>query len=151
MAINFPVRRQVMRRFFKLLILTIAAGVLIAVITICQANLCFDGAESYSFFCGDTSKNCREVHVDGNAKLKKLALDDICGESAEYSEFDFESFLLSVNGEIVFTETLSDSVNYYCKADLPYSVKLYGEEINLHICVKNDGVKVGSPIIFGGY
>ena len=140
-----------MRRFIKLLALTIAAGVMLAVITLLGANLCFDGAESYTFFCGDTSKNCREVRVDGNAKLKKLALYDICGESAEYSEFDFESFLKSVNGEVMFVEELSDSVNYYCKADLPYSVNLYGEEINLHICVKDSGVKVGSPIIFGGY
>ena len=75
----------------------------------------------------------------------------MCGESAEYSEFDFDDYLKSVNGEVIFTETLSDSVNYYCKADLPYSVNLYGNEINLHVCIKKDRVKVGSPIIFGGY
>ncbi len=140
-----------MRRFLKLLILTIAAGILIAVIVICQAGVCFKNSENYTFFVGDTSKNCREVHADGNAALKKLSLTGVCGECAEYSELNIENYLKSVNGEIVFVETLSDSVNYYCKADLPYSVKLYGEEINLHICVKNNGVKVGSPIIFGGY
>ena len=140
-----------MRRFLKLLTLTIAAGVLLAIITISQAKLCFKGAESYTFFCGDTSKNCREVRVDGNAIWKKLSLPDICGECAEYSELDIESYLKSVNGKIIFVETLSDSVNFYCKADLPYSVNLYGEEINLHICVRQNSVKVGSPIIFGGY
>ena len=140
-----------MRRFFKLLTLTIAAGVLMAIFAICQAKLCFSDAESYTFFCGNTSKNCREVRADKNAALKKLTLSDICGECAEYSSFNMDAYLQSVNGEIVFVETLSDSVNYYCRADLPYSVTLYGEEINLHICVKNDRVKVGSPIIFGGY
>ena len=140
-----------MRRFFKLFALTIAAGILLAVITISQAKLCFNGAEGYAFFCGDTSKNCKEVRADDNAKLKKLTLAKVCGECAEYSKLDIENFLQSVNGEIVFVESLSDSVNYYCKADLPYSVTLYGEEINLHICVKNESVKVGSPIIFGGY
>lgn len=140
-----------MRRFFKLLVLCIAAGALIALITLCQAKLCFVGAESYSFFVGDTSKNCREVRADSHAALKKLTLTKVCGESAEYTEFDLESYLQSVNGEIIFVETLSDSVNYYCKADLPYSVNLYGESINLHVCVRTDGVKVGSPIIFGGY
>ena len=140
-----------MRRFFKLFLLTIAAGALLGIIAICQAEMCFKEAESYTFFCGDTSKNCREVSAEGNVKLKKLTLSDICGESAEYSKFDFESFLKSVNGEVIFVETLSDSVNYYCKADLPYSVTLYGTEINLHICVKESGFKVGSPIIFGGY
>ena len=140
-----------MRRFFKLLVLCIAAGTVLAVITVCQAKLCFDGAESYTFFVGDTSKNCREVHAESFIALKKFTLTDVCGESAEYSEFDFDDYLKAVNGEVIFTETLSDSVNYYCKADLPYSVNLYGNEINLHICVKKDRVKVGSPIIFGGY
>lgn len=140
-----------MKRFLKLLTLTIAAGVLLAVFTICEAKICFEGGESYTFYCGDTSKNCREIRADGNAALKKLTLSDICGECAEYSQFDLESYLNSVNGEVIFVEELSDSVNYYCKADLPYSVTLYGEEINLHICIKSDGVKVGSPIIFGGY
>ena len=140
-----------MRRFFKLLVLCIAAGTVLAVITVCQAKLCFKDAESYTFFVGDTSKNCREVHADDFTALKKLTISDICGESAEYSVLNLEEYLKSVNGEIIFTETLSDSVNYYCKADMPYSVKLYGTEINLHICVKNSGVKVGTPIIFGGY
>ena len=83
--------------------------------------------------------------------MKRLALKDVCGECAYYSQFDLEEFLSSVGGEVVFCEQLEDSVNYYCKADLPYSVKLYGEEINLHVCVKSEGVKVASPIIFGGY
>ena len=140
-----------MRRFLKLLSLTILAGILLAVFTICQAKICFKGAESYAFFCGDTSKNCREVTANSNPMFKRLTLFDICGECAEYSELDIESFLKSVNGEIKFVETLSDSVNYYCTADLPYSVNLYGEQINLHICVRESGIKVGSPIIFGGY
>lgn len=140
-----------MKRFLKLFALTILAGVLLAVFTIVQAEVCFKDAESYAFFCGDTSKNCKEVRTSGNASLKKLTLSDICGECAEYSSLDIESFLKSVNGEIVFTETLSDSVNYYCTADLPYSVLLYGKQINLHICVKQSGIKVGSPIIFGGF
>ena len=131
--------------------LSVAAGVLLAMITVFQAEMCFKDAESYTFFCGDTSKNCREVTAGENAKLKRLTLHDVCGESAEYSDFDLESFLRSVNGDVVFTETLSDSVNYYCKADLPYSVYLYGTEINLHICVRENGVKVASPIIFGGF
>lgn len=140
-----------MKRFLKLLSLTILAGILLAVFTIVQAEVCFKGAESYAFFCGDSSKNCREVSASKNTALKKLTLSDICGESAEYSSLDIDSFLKSVNGEIIFVEKLSDSVNYYCKADLPYSVTLYGEQINLHICVRERGIKVGTPLIFGGF
>lgn len=137
--------------FLKLLALTAAAGILIAAIIICQAKACFKGGNGYSFFVGDTSKNCREVRVEGNATLTKLTLSNVCGEAVEYTELDVDDYLKSVNGKIAFVEVLSDSVNYYCTADLPYSVILYGERINLHICVKKEGVKVASPIIFGGY
>ncbi|MDE7453975.1 MAG: hypothetical protein K2N22_06170 [Clostridia bacterium] len=138
-------------RFLKLVTITLLAGVVIAAIAILPARLCFNDASAYTFFCGDTSKNCREISTKDNADLLKLTLSDVCGESAVYDELDVGAFLKSVNGKIIFTETLSDSVNYYCTASLPYSVKLYGEEINLHICVKAASVTVASPIIFGGY
>ena len=138
-------------RFMKLLSVTLAAAAFIAALALAPSRLCFQGGESYTFFCGNSSKNCREVTLSDNTVLKRLALKDVCGECAYYSQFDLEEFLSSVGGEVVFCEQLEDSVNYYCKADLPYSVKLYGEEINLHVCVKSEGVKVASPIIFGGY
>lgn len=138
-------------RFIKLLSVTLAAGAFIAALALLPSRLCFESGESYTFFCGDSSKNCREVVSYGNAALKKLTLTDVCGECTEYPELDVDGFLRKVGGEIVFVEELSDSVNYYCRADLPYSVNLYGEEINLHICVKQSGVKIASPIIFGGY
>ena len=138
-------------RFIKLSLISVAAAAFIALLACLPSRLCFKGAESYTFFTGDSSKNCREVTADKDAGLKKLILSDVCGECAFFKEFDFEGYLKEVNGKVVFKEELSDSVNYYCKADLPYSVTLYGEEINLHVCVKSDGVKVASPIIFGGY
>ena len=141
--------RQV--RFIKLLAVTVAAAAFIALIAYLPSRLCFKGAESYTFFTGDTSKSCREVTVQSDADLERLLLSDICGECAFFSEFDLDGYLKTVNGKIVFKEVLSDSVNYYCKADLPYSVMLYGEEINLHVSIRQDGVKVASPIIFGGY
>lgn len=138
-------------RFFKLFIVTIAAGAFIAALALLPNNTCFKNAEKYTFFCGDGSKNCREISCGGNAALTRITLHDVCGECAFYSELDVDEFLKSTDGEIIFTEELSDSVNYYCRANLPYKVTLYGEEINLHICVKHTGVKVASPIIFGGY
>ena len=126
------------------------ALLIIIYISALSASPCFSGGESYTFYTGDTSKSCREIRTS-SPYLKKLFLSDVCGESAEYEVFDLDRFLEKTSAEIIFTEKLADSVNYYCKADLPYSVTLYGEEINLHICVREKGVKVGSPIIFGGY
>lgn len=138
-------------RFLKLAAVTVLAGAVITAFAALPARLCFTGAEKYSFFCGDSSKNCREIPADGNADCLKMTLPGVCGECAVYAALDIDGFLKSVNGEILFTETLSDSVNYYCAADLPYSVTLYGKTVNLHICVKDGSVAVASPIIFGGY
>ncbi|MDE6557558.1 MAG: hypothetical protein K2K39_00465 [Clostridia bacterium] len=129
-----------------------AAVVLVFALAVLPNRLAFKGAESYSFFVGNTSKNCRVVTCSAqNASLTRLTLGEISGESATFSSLDIDNFLEGVKGEIVFTETLSDSVNYYCTADLPYSVFIYETKINLHICVKEDSVTVASPIIFGGY
>lgn len=116
------------------------------------ARLAFRGGDKYTFFVGNTSRNCTVITAPAaEAGLKRLCLKQVCGESATYYELDLESFLQSVDGQIIFTETLEDSVNYYCTADLPYSIELYGHEINLHVCVKKDCTVAGSPIIFGGY
>lgn len=115
-------------------------------------RLTFRGGESYRFYLGDTSLNCKEVFADGSsAPVTRLFLSGVNGESASYKSLDIEKFLKEVDGEIVFYEEVEGTQNYYCKASLPYSIELYGEEINLHICVKEGGVTVGSPIIFGGY
>ncbi len=127
------------------------AATVITAIALLPSRLCFSAGESYTFYCGTSSTDCREVTVSGNAALTRLSLTDVCGEATEYAKFDLDTFLDEVGGEIIFTEELSDSVNYYCSANLPYSVKLYGKEINLHVCVRKDGVKVASPIIYGGY
>lgn len=137
-------------RFFKLLMSMFSIGAFIAALAFLSVNLCFSGGENYTFFCGDTSKNCKEITVN-NPTLYRLTLSNVCGESTTYKKFDLQTFLSSVNGKVVFKEELSDSTNYYCTANLPYSITLYGEKINLHISIKKEEVKVGSPIIFGGY
>ncbi len=136
----------------KLIAAICAALLIAAALAVLPQRLAFRGGNSYTFYLGDTSKNCRVVTASGNsAMIKRLTLTGVCGESATYSSFDWEAYLEEVNGKVIFCEELDDSVNYYCEADLPYSVNLYGKSINLHVCVKESGVTVGTPIIFGGY
>ncbi len=140
-----------MRAAVKIFITLVSAAALCVAVALSPQKLAFECGDSYTFFVGDSSKNCKVITVTSGAELKKLTLTDVCGEATSFKSLNLQSFLKSVNGEIVFEETLSDSVNYYCTADLPYSVTLYGKRINLHICVKEQGVTVASPIIFGGY
>lgn len=138
-------------RAFKLVCTLAAATFIIVCVAVLPERLAFDCGEKYTFYVGDTSKNCRVVTVKDSPALKKLTLKDVCGEATTFKSLDISEFLKQVNGKIIFTEELTDSANYYCTADLPYSVNLYGTEINLHICVREEGVTVASPIIFGGY
>lgn len=129
----------------------LAAAALIILFAALPQKTAFEGADSYAFFCGDTSRNFREVRADGNAGIMKLVLNDISGECATYSQFDVEGFLKAIDGEIQFTEEIAGTRNLYISGNLPYSVTLYGTTINAQICIGEDGVKVASPIIFGGY
>lgn len=135
-----------------LLFTALAAVLIVCLVGALPDRLVFKGGDSYTFYVGNTSKNCRVVSCQASdAGLTKLTLNGICGESATFASLDIDEFLRSVNGEIIQTERLDDSVNYYCKADLPYSINLFGTTINLHICRREGSVTVGSPIIFGGY
>ena len=133
------------------LVTVLLAVTIVAALIVFPSRVCFAGGENYTFYCGTSSADCREVRSSFNAEIERLFITDVCGESVEYKEFDLDAYLKKVNGQIVFIEELSDSVNYYCTADLPYSVDIRGATINLHVCVRELSVKVASPIIFGGY
>lgn len=138
-------------RLAKISMIALCAAIVVLAVALLPAKLCFSGGENYTFYCGTSSADCKEVTVRNSPALVRLGLKQVCGEATVYDEFDLENFLAEVGGKIVFTEELSDSMNYYCTANLPYSINLYGAEINLHICMRNDFTKVASPIIFGGY
>ena len=138
-------------RAVRLLSVVIASVIVCAAVAIFPEKLCFESGESYTFYCGTSSADCREVTVKQHAEIAKFCLKKVCGEATVYSDFDLQSFLDDTGAKVIAVETLSDSVNYYCTADLPYSVNLYGTEINLHISVRGNSAKVASPIIFGGY
>lgn len=138
-------------RFVKLTVLTCAVMIIIAAIAVLPNKLCFRGGKGYTFYCGTSSADCKVVTVQSGAAAAKLCLKNICGEATTYENFDLESFLEKVGAKVVRCEPYSDSVNYYCTANLPYSVNLYETTINLHICVRGNTAKVASPIIFGGY
>ena len=114
-------------RAMKLLILAVMSAAILAGVGLLPDRLCFEGGENYTFYCGTSSSDCKTVVADKNAEIQRLLLKEVCGESCRYDSLDLESFLKRYGGEVVFVEELSDSVNYYCKADLPYSVILRGK------------------------
>jgi hypothetical protein len=138
-------------RAFKTCATLLVAFVLICAVVFLQNKLLFRGGENYTFYVGDSSSNCAIVPAGDNPALTKLTLSYISGECAFFENLNVDEFISELGGQIEFIEELDDSVNYYCSAPLPYSVTLYGKTINLHVCVKEQGITVASPIIFGGY
>ena len=138
-------------QLIKLSITAAFAALVVFAIAALPTRICFDGGYNYEFYCGTSSADCKTVRAQGNAKLTRIFINGVCGEGAEFKELDIDKFLSGVNGEIIFYESAAGITNYYCTADLPYSTVLDGNRINLHIAVREDSVKVGSPIIYGGY
>jgi hypothetical protein len=139
-------------KFGYLLAATVAAATVVLFAAIASQNVLFADAQSYIFYCGNTSRTCKEVKVTTNPTVYKCFLQNINGEAAVYgTDFDYTAYLAAHNATILFEEQLSDSLNLYCSADLPYAITLYDKEVNLHICVKEDSIILASPIIFGGY
>ena len=97
-------------KLFKILGIVACFAACAACLTAFNSNTCFAEGESYTFFCGDTSRDCRIITVESGAALKKLTLRGINGESTAYPELDIAEFLDEVNGQIIFTEELTDSV-----------------------------------------
>lgn len=138
-------------RFVKLSLAAVSCVLIIFAIAALPKRICFDGGKNYVFYCGTSSADCKTVRADKNAKFTRIFLADVCGEGAEFEELDIDGFLSTVGGEIIFSESAAGITSYYCSANLPYSVVIDGAVINLHIAVCENSVKVGSPIIFGGY
>ena len=129
----------------------VCAALMLCALAVLPARVCLTNGSNHVFYCGTSSADCREYKPVFNSEAERLLLLNVCGESAEYKDLDIESYLQSVEGKILFSERTDNAVNYYCSAKLPYSVIIKGYSVNLHICVRENDVKVGTPIIFGGY
>ena len=93
------------------------------------------------------------------ARKTELSLSDLVflqGVSYEYQTETGEEFALEqirrFRAVILLKEELGGSYSYYCYSPmLGKTVTLGEDKINLHIVVRGENVKMGSPLVFGGY
>ena len=70
----------------------------------------------------------------------------------EKQEFELHSFLLEMGARIVFSEKTDKKVCYYAYSPkIKYIERVNNHNINLHIVIGENSVKVGSPIIYGSF
>ena len=68
------------------------------------------------------------------------------------SNFTLNNFLNDFNAELIFTEEVENGTCYYAYSPkIQYLEKIYGQNINIHIFIGKNNVKIGSPLIYGGY
>lgn len=115
----------------------------------------FEGGDGYTFYLKSTSSKAKTMvcPTEWAAAYRFFVRSELTGESTVYPTGDALSLIARYDGEVRFIEEAAGVTSYYCRSPrMKGSVSLYGEEINLHVAVREDGsVCIGTPIIFGGY
>lgn len=109
-----------------------------------NANTC----EVYLDSCSNSNKIISVVSKDYPFILGKK------GESTQIEKqtFNLHTFLLEMRAHLIFSEEIEGKTSYYAySTKIKYMQKVKGHNINLHIVVCSDTVKVGSPIIYGSF
>lgn len=107
--------------------------------------------------------NNYEVYLDNCSNSQKIINLDIegfemvfgkKGESVcvEKQTFNLHNFLLEMRARVVFSEHIDGKTSYYAYSPkIKYMQEIKKHNINLHIVVSENTVKVGSPIIYGSF
>ena len=67
----------VVMKLAKLSLITIFALLFIAAVAYLPQRLCFNAGSTYTFYCGTSSADCREITASKNAATLKLVLTDV--------------------------------------------------------------------------
>ena len=122
-------------------------GVMIVLLPVTAANV-------FSFPFA-TEKELYLYSPSSQATIKReLTLTDVLflqGESGRVTD-SLSAVLEKYSASVLFKEEGEGYTAYYCYSPkLNRSIVLDGKIVNLHIVEYDDGLRVGTPIIFGGY
>lgn len=143
------------RNFFKTffaVLLSIILFLFVAILT--TTAFPFEGQKEYYL-----SSASSQSLIKSEISLTDLLL--LRGESVRFTvEYETEKakqtylndILTKYKAKVLKVENYEDGISYYCySAKLKRGVNLDGVTINLHVVIKEDGITLGTPLIFGGY
>ena len=142
-------------RFQKLGLLIACAFFLCACAFVRTGNVCV-----FSRYIGERAFYLYSASSQATVKntISLAQIKDIQGESVAIEKpiAEQDAFLAQVlkdyNARVLWAETCANTTSYYC-----YSSRIQGGEIidgqkvNLHIAFGGERVKLGTPLIFGGF
>lgn len=133
-------------RLFLIIILS-----LLCVYAINKRPLFTEYANEFCLYVGSNSSNCsfREAN-----EIEYLFSLNVFGEGCrvEKNEFNLSEFLQDFSAEIVKQENIQDVTCVYAYSKkVKYLQIIDGKKVNLHVAITNDGIYLGSPIIYGSF
>jgi len=140
-----------MKKYVKLFIEALAAVLLLVVV--CAINgvgsaFC-DGKNHVYYF--KASSQGGAAYSD-EALPAEIIYAELGGESASFDGTTIEEIERKYSAVLLFEESASGVDNYYYYSPLfSRFAFIGGRAVNLHVAVRDNSVRVGTPIIFGGY
>lgn len=135
----------------KILVIVVCLA-LVVCLYITNKNPLFLGyANTFEVYLTNYSHSQMQMQVSSN---EYLFVNGIKGESCvvEQADFCLQDFLYKMNGKIIFEQILGECHNYYCYSpSIKYCQVINGKRINLHVSIRQEAVKVGSPLIYGSF
>ncbi len=125
--------------------------IIIYAIAFLNATPVFRGyANKYELYIGDNSSCASVISVNAD---EYPFIHNIYGESCTITgDFNLTEFLSDMNASLIFYENIGDGMNYYAYSPkIKYKKEILGKTVNLHVYISKSKIKVGSPLIYGGY
>ena len=137
--------RYRLRAFLKTVLA--AVGAIIVLLPVAAANFSpFPFATEREFYLYSPSS---QASIQSQLNFDELLF--VQGESACVEE-GLSAVLEKYSAVVLFEEIGEGYISYYCYSPkLKRSIVLDGKRVNLHIVEYENGLRLGSPIIFGGY
>ena len=134
---------------------------ILVVISAILLTVCLFFANNTPLFKG-YANNC-EIYLDDCSNTKAIInlkndkypfIFNKKGESVciEKQTFDLHTFLLEMRASVIFSEIVDGKTSYYAYSPkIKYMQKVKNRNINLHVVIGENSVKVGSPVIYGSF
>lgn len=124
--------------------------------TIAGTKTVFPAGKNYVFYRGSASSEAKIFSCPPAFApvYKYMFSSSLTGESTTYAagEYPAAEIVKNYEAEVLFTETVCGTVNYYCYTEkLGDTVKIGEYAVNLHIAENAAQTAAGTPIIFGGF
>ena len=145
------VKKIVALKAFRVIFFFTISFIFLIAISLNTAKPIFkDYSDNYELYLNENSSNASIISVN---QTTYPFIHNKYGESCTVNkDFDIMAFFGEMSADLVFIEKLDNGICYYAYSPKIKYKKSIGQKIvNLHVFIGTDRIKIGSPLIYGGY